>query len=104
MDIQEAIQYLDYEWGKLEGDGFFALLERGQFDQEGYERLLQLLDSIEVPDEPYLDRRFVEVVWFIPTFMRWQRDSWPVDAEDTKLLDAAIGIAEGRVRNILGSP
>jgi hypothetical protein len=104
MDIPNVIQMLDAEWDEVEGQGFFAFLRKDVFDEDGFKRVKGILNSIELPDGETLDKRFVEVTWFIPTFMRWQQDVWRIDGKDTRQLDEAIAFVEQRLTTILGLP
>ncbi len=104
MDTLSAIQLLEKEWDNNNEIGFFAELRNGSFNIEKFERVQDILKSIEVPAGESIDKRFVEVVWFIPTFMRWQQDGWRIDKKDTKLLDEAISYVEQRLTTILGLP
>ena len=104
MDIATAILSLEAEWEQVEATGFFGKLKFDVFDEEGFKRVQSILNSIEIPDGETFDKRFVEVTWFIPTFMRWQQDGWRLDDKDTKQLDEAISFFEGRLTTILGLP
>ena len=104
MDIATAIHNLEAEWEQVEAKGFFGSLKFGVFDEEGFKRVQSILNSIEIPDGETFDKRFIEVTWFIPTFMRWQQDGWRFDGKDTKQLDEAISFFEGRLTTILGLP
>jgi hypothetical protein len=103
MDITTATQNLDEEWVQEPGH-FFWELRIGIFDKIGFARIKDILSSIEVPDGEIFDKRFIEVTWFIPTFMRWQQDAWKMDGKDTSELDEAISFVESRLTTILGVP
>jgi hypothetical protein len=69
--VKDLINRLDDEWDQ--DDGFLGRLRAGLFDREGYERFLGLLQSIETKGDVF-DRRLVELLWFVPTFMEWQTE------------------------------
>lgn len=104
MDIKTAIRNLEKEWNRVQPTGFFGKLSLGIFDEEGFKRVQELLDAIDIPEEEKLDKRFVEVTWFMPTYMRWKREEWNMDGMDTKQLDKAIEYMEQRLTTILGLP
>ncbi|MBI1276652.1 MAG: hypothetical protein GC179_00850 [Anaerolineaceae bacterium] len=104
MDVLTAIQSLEKEWDTVQEIGFFGELESRSFNAAKFKRVQDILKSIEVPEGENLDKRFVEVVWFMPTFMRWQQDGWRIDGKDTKQLDEAISYVEQRLTTILGLP
>lgn len=104
MDIPTAIQKLEQEWEQVEAKGFFGNLEFGIFDPEGFRRVQSILDTVEIPEGETFDKRFIEVIWFIPTYMRWQQDGWRLGGRDTRQLDEAIAFFEQRLTSILGLP
>jgi hypothetical protein len=104
MDILTAIKQLEFEWDFVGLSGFFGQLKLGVFDEQGFQRVKAILDAVDLPQGDELDRRFVEVTWFIPTFMRWQRDAWVMDGKDTAALDMALSFVEQRLTTILGLP
>ena len=103
MDIQIAIEQLTYEWNPELKHGFFVQLKQGYFSDDGFERVKTILTTVKVPDDPKINRRFVELVWFIPTFVNWQKDGWITD-EDKKKLDKAVQFVEDWIPEILGLP
>lgn len=70
MNISTAISLIEAEWEQP--FGFLARLRTGQFDPEGYERLMNTLRSVRLEDSHYLERRFVAVTWSIPLYVYWQ--------------------------------
>ncbi len=102
-DIKTCILQLENEWSH-EPKSFFGDLKKGFFNEQGFERVKNILDSIEIEEEEIIDKRFIEVTWFIPTFMRWQQDGWRIDGKDTRQLDEAIAFVEQRLTAIPGLP
>jgi hypothetical protein len=104
MDVETATQKLEREWDRVQPGGFFNTLLAGIFDEEGFKRVQSILNAVEIPEGEALNKRFVEVTWFIPTFMHWQRLGWVLDGRDTQTLDKAIDFMEQRLTTILGLP
>ena len=104
MDIPTAIKKLEQEWDLVNLTGFFGQLKIDIYDEQGFQRVRDILDSVEVLEGEELDRRFVELTWFIPTFLHWQRWAWIQDGKDTQNLDRAINFFEQRLTTILGVP
>ncbi len=106
MDIATAIQQLEREWDRTKpGDFFGELYNAARFDQDAWQRVVGILNSVEIPDGEMLNRRFVEVTWFMPTHMHWQREVWEIDGnEDLAALNRAIEYIEQRLTTILGLP
>ncbi len=106
MDIPASIPKLEEIWTQEPGYFFFDL-RAGKFNEEEFAKLKALLIAIQVPDlseSDEINRRFVELIWFIPTQMRWQRDGWRGNERDRRLLDEAISFVEQRITTILGLP
>jgi hypothetical protein len=104
MRIDKLINELENEWDQTQLDGFFGKLKLGEFDVAAFQKLKRLLNEIVFTDEEFLPRRLVELLWFIPTYMRWQRDSWVDKGLDVAALDTAIAYFEQRLTTILGTP
>lgn len=104
MDIPKAIELLENEWNVVDLTGFFGHLKVDVFDDEGLQRVKDILNEVELPESGEVNKRFVELTWFIPTFLHWQRPAWVQDGKDTKKLDEAIDFFEMRLTTILGLP
>lgn len=104
MTIEEAIKLLEVEWDVVELTGFFGNLRIDRFEDEGFERVKAILDAVEIPEGETIDRRFVELTWFIPTSLHWIRDVWAQNGKDTEKLDDAIDFFQQRLTTILGLP
>lgn len=92
---------LDAEWDL--DQGFIGRLRQGRFDPEGYERLLDVLRSIDAPDGPTLDRRLVELVWMLPDVIDWHIDP-AVGPDGAAAPPDAAGLIRSEVERILGVP
>ena len=104
MDISKAIELLEKEWNLEDLTGFFGRLKADVFDDEGLQRVKDILREVELPEGEELNRRFVELTWYIPTYLHWQRPAWVQDGRDTEKLDEAINFFEMRLTTILGLP
>ncbi len=82
--------------------GFIGLLRQGEFDSQGLERLLALLQSIALGDSPTIDRRLVTLVWMIPIIMRWQQDAMVENGRDVMELRHGLTRVENAVSNYSG--
>lgn len=102
MDLLLSILNLEQEWEKP--DGFLGRLRIGTFDHDGLERLMQLLQSIDVNDTTTFDRRFVSLLWYIPLFMSWQRERVHEQGGSVKDLNRAINRIQEQLERILGVP
>jgi hypothetical protein len=104
MNQHTLIEQLELEW-ELD-TGFFGRLRYGNFDVAGLERIVYVLEGIteEVKDYDVLNRRLVALLWFIPTFMRWQRERVQKQGGNLDALDDGIDAIEARLQAILGVP
>ena len=104
MQLQEVIEKLEKEW-ELK-TGFFGLLRSGTFDQERANKVISLLQTLASQNNTseVLDRRLVEVTWFIPVFMSWQR--WQVEQAGGDLgeFDSTLDAVVSLLHQILGVP
>jgi hypothetical protein len=63
---------LEAEWDFVINEGFFSKLRFGIFDEQAFTRVQRILNAVELPQGEMIDKRFIEVTWFMPTYMRWQ--------------------------------
>jgi hypothetical protein len=103
MQLNDLISALEREWDRTSSGGFFAQLGLDLYDQGAFERTVGIIDGVSFEDD-CIDRRLVELLWFMPTYMRWQRDGWTGSEEDAARLDRAIRFIEQRLTTILGLP
>jgi hypothetical protein len=98
-DLGELIERIELEYDRSEG--FLGRLRSGTFDPAGAQRLLGLLGSLDLADGP-VDRRLVQLLWYMPIFMQWQKDRLSeADATATKeTLNEVMSILE----NVIGVP
>jgi len=103
--IEDAwIKAIDSEWD-LEGEAFLYQVRQGHFDPAGLERILKKLRAISIePSATELPRRLVEVLWFMPQFMEWQRDRVRKKGTDPHTYDVAVILVRNEIERILGLP
>lgn len=102
---EEIIANLEAEWD--EPDGFFWRLRQGDFDPVGASRYESVLKSHarEIRGLKLLDRRVVELLWFGPIFMMWQRERVSERGGSASSVElAANRIADILLADVLGGP
>lgn len=110
VNIQEAITQLEAQWNFVDNTGFFGKLRMGVYSQEDFDEVIEVLNTLPSSDSEIqsgsttMNRRIVELTWFMPTFMRWQQSRWPESDETYEKLTTAIDLIEGRLTTILGLP
>lgn len=84
--------------------GFLGQLRQGNFESIGLERLIALLRSITISNEPTINRRLVSLLWVIPTFMGWQEARVAENDGDTVQLQHGIDKVQEILNSLLGTP
>lgn len=102
MDIETIVTKLGHEWEQPHG--FFGLLRQGVFDQGSFDRATAILAGVDITNEDSIDRRLVELIWFIPIFMVWQRERLQENGVNLHEYDEACHIMLNHVYAILGMP
>lgn len=101
INQKDAIEALEAEWD--ESAGFFLKLRGGSFCESGAGRVIHTIESLCLRTETTINTRLVQLLWYIPTFIRWQIERMPVDCDgrtnlvsfETKLMnemESAIGV------------
>lgn len=99
--LQELIEKLDMEYDRSEG--FLGLLRTGRFDPQGASRLLGLLSSLELGDGP-VDRRLVQLLWYMPIFLQWQKERFALSGGDVEAVESTLNEVVSILENALGVP
>ena len=102
MQTETAIEQLNSEWDPQ--IGFLGKIRYRSYDPEGLERLIQVLEAINLDEDALLDRRLVSLLWFIPIFLEWQKRSFSESGQDAQLLESAINRIMPSLYKILGIP
>jgi hypothetical protein len=102
MNEKSAASILMKEW-ELDF-GFFGKLREGEFDLEASERLIQILESIEVSQANEIDRNFVRSVWFAPIFLEWQIQGYKEDEVMYSKIDKSLNKILTELYRLLGIP
>lgn len=96
------ISQLENEWD-LE-NGFLGGIRQGVYKQQEYERLVILLEGIDLSTGRKLDRRLVSLIWYMPLFLEWQKEKFIENEEIYSKLNIAASKIENIIENILGIP
>lgn len=99
--LQELVEKLDLEYDRSEG--FLGLLRTGVFDPQGASRLLGLLSSLELGDGP-VDRRLVQLLWYMPIFLQWQRERFELSGGDVEAVESTLNEVVLILEGVLGVP
>jgi hypothetical protein len=98
-DLDELIERIDMEYDRSEG--FLGRLRSGTFDPAGAQRLLALLGSLDLGAGP-VDRRLVQLLWYMPIFMEWQKAR--LSASDAAETESTLNEVMSTLERVIGVP
>jgi hypothetical protein len=100
--IQRWLAFLEAEWSKPEG--FLGRAREGLFDSQRGDEFVEKLQRIRLQDGDRIDRRLVSLLWYIPTFLRWQKERISESGGDTIAFERLSNRVQTVVEGILGVP
>lgn len=95
MDVNNSIAALEGAWGI---DGFLGAVREGRYDQAKGEDFLRLLGCIQLPDDAFIPGRLVALLWYLPSFLEWQKPRVEEKGGDLVAL-----VTSGRILERFGS-
>jgi hypothetical protein len=100
--IAAATEKLELAWE----NGFFYNLRQAHFRPDEYLEVKKLIDSIEDSDEASetVNRRFVNLIWFIPTFISWQQERLISNGVRQEIIDEMSNYFYNQCKRLLGLP
>lgn len=101
-NIRDWIQALETEWSKPEG--FLGKTREGVFDPRQGAAFATMIENIKLPADAAIDRRLVALLWYIPNFLRWQKERVTKKGGDAAAFEQLINRVQGIVEEILGVP
>ena len=99
--MQGLIDKLDQEYDREVG--FLGQLRMGLFDEAGEKRLLDLLASMDLGNGP-VDRRLVQLLWFMPIFIQWQKERFELHGGDAKRVEETLNSVVSILEDVVGVP
>lgn len=69
--MKKLIQQLETAWDE---NGFFDHLRAGMFNRTEASDFMIVLRSIDFNDQEMIPARLLSLIWYIPSFLDWQRD------------------------------
>ncbi|WP_148293602.1 hypothetical protein [Azospirillum sp. B4] len=95
------IDRLDAEW---DFDGFLGRLRRGKFSPDEGDGFLEFIESIKIDDNECIPKRLVSLLWYLPSFLNWQRVRVVECGGDIDKFDGFITKTHNALEKILGIP
>lgn len=99
--MQRLIDKIDQEYDRE--SGFLGQLRMGVFDEVGERRLLGLLASMDLGTGP-IERRLVQLLWFMPIFIQWQKERFELNGGDAKRVEGTLNSVVSILEDVLGVP
>jgi hypothetical protein len=69
--MEKLIQQLEAAWDE---NGFFDHLRAGLFNPTEASDFMIVLRSINLDDQEMIPVRLLSLIWYMPSFLDWQRD------------------------------
>ncbi|MEM9103531.1 MAG: hypothetical protein AAGB12_14540, partial [Pseudomonadota bacterium] len=98
------LSLLEKEWSMDNEQAFFVLLRERIFSESGFERVLDLLYSIDFSSQTMIDRRWVALLWYMPIFIEQQMEGLVYQGAKKEKLEHARCKIVNRLEEILGLP
>lgn len=97
-----AVAALEDAWAP--DTGVFWRLRQGIFSPDETERIISVLRSVSVESNDTVPRRLVELLWYVPIFMTWQRERVEERGGDIVSFSRAIDSMTSEAARLLGVP
>lgn len=104
MTEGQIIKHLDNAW-EME-DGFFYEIRSRKFDLEKGNSLYNCLQKFELEESKTIDRKLVKLLWYIPMYLDYQKDTLKPVLSDEKYLNyiELTNCIQGEIERLLGYP
>lgn len=101
MNSEQLTKRLEAAW---DVDGFLGRLRGGEFDLLLAADFLQLLRTVDLSQDAVLQKRLVALMWYIPSFLTWQRIRVIQTGGDSDKYDKFVTSVHNALEDILGVP
>jgi len=101
MNIQTIVSRLEAEW---DVDGFLGNLRQGSFAFEPAQRFLSFLKEIELDDEELIPKRLLSLLWYLPSFLEWQKERIEKQGGDAVAYARFVTEVQNTLEDVLGVP
>ncbi|MBI3729053.1 MAG: hypothetical protein HY254_12080 [Burkholderiales bacterium] len=101
MNIEQMIAFLEMAW---DDGGVLAQIREGRFDANEGEKFLHVLKNLHVDDNALLPKRFVSLMWYLPSFLEWQRKRVEKVTGDVASFERFIIETHNTLEEVLGIP
>ena len=98
MQLKEIEDALDHEW-EVES-GFFAKLRDLEFDEEGADRVVSILNQMP-RDLEVFPRRLVALLWYMPLSLEWNYENF-ASAKEVQIDLLKYNQCKNRIITLLG--
>lgn len=95
------VDELDAEW---DTDGLLGQLRLGHFEPGNASRFLELLRGIEIPANAMVPKRALALLWYLPSFLAWQRERVMEKGGNVAEYDHFVTEVHNTLEVVLGIP
>jgi hypothetical protein len=99
--MENLVQKLDAAWDE---NGFFDHLRSGIFTASEASDYLEILRSINLHDQELVPTRLLALIWYIPSFLEWQRERVSENGGDVKGYARFITNVTNTLEDVIGVP
>lgn len=101
MTTEQLIESLEVEWSS---EGFLGQLRLGKVTSEGAAHFLRLLSEIDVGEEEAIPKRLISLLWYLPSFLTWQRERVEKMGNDVNDYSHFVTDVHNTLERVLGIP
>jgi hypothetical protein len=101
MDINQIIEAIEKQW---DTDGTLGKIRTGEFNNEAGKILINLLEQINIDDESEIPKRLLTLLWYMPSFLVWQRERVDEKSNNLSEYDHFVTDVHNVLENALGVP
>jgi hypothetical protein len=99
---QGWINALEAAW--THPDGFLYKVRQGKYDANKGQEILADLSKIRLTDDEPVERRLVSLLWYIPSFLGWQKQRIIEKGGDVADYERMSAQAMNIIEEVLGVP
>jgi hypothetical protein len=101
MKIDQLIEAIENQW---DTDGVLGKIRTGEFNSEAGKELINLLEQINIDDDSLVHKRLLTILWYLPTFLIWQRERIDEKSKNVSEYDHFVTGVHNTLENVLCVP
>ncbi len=101
MEIDQIIEAIENQWDE---EGILGKIRVGEFNSEAGKEFIYLLEKINIDDDSAVPKRLLTILWYLPTFLIWQRERIDEKGANVSEYDHFVTGVHNTLENVLGVP